>query len=158
MNEEGEVGAIPAERRKELLARIPGFADLPSALLEELAASLREEQYSAGRAVVTEGEIGDRLYLIERGCAGATTAGPTGPILLAMLESGDLFGEIALLDTARRRHATVKALTALVTLSLSAAAFAKALAAFPEARLDLATTAEALLTAKYLKKKSLRTP
>ena len=119
---------------------------------------MREEQYSAGRAVVTEGEIGDRLYLIERGCAGATTAGPTGPILLAMLESGDLFGEIALLDTARRRHATVKALTALVTLSLSAAAFAKALAAFPEARLDLATTAEALLTAKYLKKKSLRTP
>jgi CRP-like cAMP-binding protein len=77
--------------------------------------------------------------------------------LLASLESGDLFGEIALLNSTRRRQATVKALTALVTLSLSAAAFERALAAFPEARLDLATTAEALLTAKYLKKKSPHT-
>jgi CRP-like cAMP-binding protein len=157
MNEEGEAGVIPSERWKELLARIPGFADLPVELLEELAASLREEQYPADRAVVTEGEIGDRLYLIERGCAEVTTAGPTGLALLATLESGDLFGEIALLNTSRRRQATVKALTALVTLSLSAAAFEKALAAFPEARLDLATTAEALLTAKYLKKKSPHT-
>ena len=157
MNEAGEAGVIPSERRKELLARIPGFADLPAELLEELAASLREESYPPGRAVVTEGEIGDRLYLIERGCAEVTTAGPTGPVLLATLESGDLFGEIALLNSTRRRQATVKALTTLATLSLSAAAFERALAAFPEARLDLATTAEALLTAKYLKKKSPHT-
>ena len=157
MNEEGEAGVIPSERRRELLARIPGFADLPAELLEELAASLREESYPPGRAVVTEGEIGDRLYLIERGCAEVATAGPTGPVLLATLESGDLFGEIALLNTTHRRQATVKALTALITLSLSAAAFEKALAAFPEARLDLATTAEALLTARYLKKKSSHT-
>jgi hypothetical protein len=45
-----------------------------------------------------------------------------------------------------------------MTLSLSAAALEKALAAFPETRLELATSAEALLTAKYLKKKSLHTP
>ena len=157
MNEAGEAGVIPPERRQELLARIPGFADLPAELLKELAAGLREEQYPSGRPVVTEGEIGDRLYLIERGCAEVTTAGPTGPVLLATLESGDLFGEIALLNSTRRRQATVKALTTLATLSLSAAAFERALAAFPEARLDLATTAEALLTAKYLKKKSPHT-
>ena len=63
MNEEGEAGPIPAERRKALLARAPGFVGLPAKFLEKLAASLREEQYSAGRAVVTEGEIGDRLSL-----------------------------------------------------------------------------------------------
>ena len=130
---------------------------MPAELLEELAASLREEQFPAGRAVVAEGQIGDCLYLIESGCAEVATAGPTGLVLLASLESGDLFGEIALLNSTRRRQATVKALTALVTFSLSAAAFERALAAFPEARLDLATTAEALLTAKYLKKKSPHT-
>jgi len=156
MNEENEAGSIPSARRKELLARIPSFAELPAELLEELAASLCEEQYPPGQAIVTEGELGDCLYLIERGSAEVTTTGPTKPVLLATLESGDLFGEIALLDTTRRRHATVKALTSLVTLSLSAAAFEKALAAFPEARLDLATKAEALLTAKYLRKKAPR--
>jgi len=63
MNEEGDAGPHSAERRQELLARIPGFAGWPPDFLEELAASLREEQYSSGRAVVTEGEIGGRLYL-----------------------------------------------------------------------------------------------
>jgi hypothetical protein len=52
----------------------------------------------------------------------------------------------------------VKTLTALMTLSLSAAAFEKALAAFPETRLERATSAEALLTAKYLKKRLPPTP
>jgi hypothetical protein len=33
MNEEGAVGPIPVERRKELWARIPGFADLPAEAL-----------------------------------------------------------------------------------------------------------------------------
>jgi len=146
---------------------------LPAELLEELAASLREDRVLAalswngavGKPAAAgniglhfaEGQIGDCLYLIESGCAEVATAGPTGLVLLASLESGDLFGEIALLNSTRRRQATVKALTALVTLSLSAAAFERALAAFPEARLDLATTAEALLTAKYLKKKSPHT-
>ena len=154
MNEESGVGVIPLERRKELLARVPGLAGLPAELLGELAASLLEEQSSRGRAVVTEGEIGDRLFLIEHGSANVTTTGRTGPVWLATLEAGDMFGEIALLNSTRRRQATVRALSPLVTLSLSAAAFEKALAAHPEARLDLATKAETLLTAKYLRKKT----
>jgi CRP-like cAMP-binding protein len=154
MNAEGEVGVVPLGRRKILLARIPVFAGLPRELLEELAASLRARRHPAGQAIVTEGHIGDRLYVIENGRAEVTTDGPTGPVVLATLKPGDLFGEIALLNITRRRQATVKALTAMVTLSLSAAVFEKILAAFPEARLDLATSAEALLKAKYLKKKN----
>ncbi len=154
MNEDGGAGLIPSERRQALLARIPGFAGLPAELSAELAASLRKESFPQGRVVVAEGEIGDRLYLIESGRAEVTTAGLTGSVVLALLESEDLFGEIALLHATHRRQATVKALTPLVTLSLSAAAFERALVAFPEAQLDLATTAEALLTAKYLKKKT----
>ena len=74
-----------------------------------------------------------------------------GEVVLADLEPGDLFGEIALLSTDRRRKASVLALEPLVTLSLGVAEFEAVLARHPEVRLDLVATADSLLTRKYLK-------
>ena len=54
MNEAGAAGPIPAERRKALLARAPGFVGLPAKFLEKLAASLREEHHPRGRAGAAE--------------------------------------------------------------------------------------------------------
>ena len=144
-------GTISVERREELLLHIPGFTALPAALRQELARGMREEHFPAGTNVIAEGQIGDRLYLIDHGTAEVSTPGAIARVLLAELEDGDLFGEIALVSTGHRRQATVTALTPLSTLSLSAEAFEKALAACPEARIDVATTAETLLTAKFLK-------
>jgi CRP-like cAMP-binding protein len=142
---------VPAERRKQLLLGIPGFADLPDALLTELASSLREEHFKPGTAVVTEGERGERLFLIEQGQAEVTTVGADAPVSLALLDRGDMFGEIALMVPNHRRQATVTAVTPLLALSLSVTGFEKALAASPEARLDVAAVADTLLTAKFLK-------
>src|SRR5919112_6712627 len=87
---------VPVERRLELLMGVPAFACLPTPALEELAELLKEDRYPSGTTMVTEGEAGDRLYLIAEGRAEVSTAGQGGQVPLATLGPGELFGEIAL--------------------------------------------------------------
>ncbi len=141
----------PLERRKELLNGIPGFAAMPVAVLNELAAGLHEEHFPLGAVMVAEGEVGDRLFLIDEGAAEVSTPGATKAVSLATLGPGDMFGEIALLTRNRRRQATVTALTPVITLSLSSRAFEQALQTNPECRVELAAIADTLLTSKFLK-------
>jgi putative peptide zinc metalloprotease protein len=142
---------VPAERRLELLKEVPAFACLPTPALEELAELLKEDRYPSGATMVTEGEAGDRLYLIAEGRAEISTAGQSGPVPLAALGPGELFGEIALLEPGCRRQATVTATTPLLTLSLAAPYFRRVLDTYPEARTAFSEAAQALLTANFLK-------
>lgn len=144
---------VPVRQRRELLLKLPGFSALPADVIEQLATGLQQEEYPRGNTIVAEGEVGDRLFVIVRGRAEVFTTGTSGLVALAKLEAGDMFGEIALLIATHRRQATVKALDPLLTLSLSAASLDEALAAHPEARIDLAAAADALLSAKFLKRR-----
>jgi hypothetical protein len=144
-------GGVPAERRLELLEGVPAFACLPTPALEELAEQLEEDHYPPGAVIVAEGEAGDRLYLIAEGRAEVSTAGQNGPVPLATLGPGELFGEIALLEPGSRRQATVTATTPLLTLSLAAPYFRQVLDAHQEARTVFSEAVQALLTAKFLK-------
>ena len=145
---------MPAERRLKLLEGVPAFACLPTPALEELAERLEEDRYPPGATMVAEGEAGDRLYLIAGGRAEVSMAGQDGPVPLAALGPGELFGEIALLEPGGRRQATVTATTPLLTLSLAAPYFHRVLDAHQEARTAFAEADQALLTAKFLKQAS----
>src|SRR5919107_546284 len=145
---------VPAERRLELLEDVPAFAHLPPLALQELAELLEEDRYPSGAKMVTEGEAGGRLYLIAEGRAEVSTAGQGGPVPLAALGPGELFGEIALLEPGGRRQATVTATTPLLTLSLTAPDFRCMLDAHPEARTAFSEAVQPLLTAKFLKQAS----
>ena len=145
---------VPLMRRAELLSGVPAFGRLPDEALQELAALLTEERYPAGAAVVAEGEEGDRLYLISAGHAEVSAAGSKGPVPLATLGPGEMFGEIALLEPGGKRQATVTATTNLLILSLSAPAFHRVLDAYPEARTAFSEAAEEMLIAKFLKQAS----
>lgn len=54
--------------------------------------------YSNGEAICTEGETGDKMFVIQSGRVKITKNKPSGEITLATLGSGDMFGEMALFD------------------------------------------------------------
>jgi len=93
--------------------------------LARLAAALEEKRYAEGQAVFAEGDPGDSMYFILEGCIRiekrAQAAGAASKIL-AVLESGDYFGEMALLDQ-KPRSASAVAMGAARILRLSKAAF-----------------------------------
>jgi len=148
-NEANITGSIPLEERVGLLARVPLLALLPSSTMAHLAAKLQEEHFASDRVIVQEGDVGDRLYLIAAGKAEVTTTIPGGPVVLATLEAGEIFGEIALLLPRHRRQATVTALAPLLTLTLPLQEFTQLLDLHPEARSVWEAAAETLLIAKF---------
>ncbi len=87
--------------------------------------------FEPGEAIVSEGEIGDRFYVIETGRVEVVRQGGAEPSRLATLGAGEYFGEVALLrDLART--ATVRALEPTDVISIGRgdfAAFARNLAA-----------------------------
>jgi CRP-like cAMP-binding protein len=145
---------VPLERRARLLSGIPAFARLPDEALQALGALFTEEPYPAGTVVVAEEEEGDRLYLIAEGRAEVSAEGQKGPVPLATLGPGELFGEIALLEPGGRRQATVTAAEPLLALSLAASEFRRVLDANPEARAAFSEAAEDMLVARFLKQAS----
>lgn len=109
------------------------------------------ERFAADQVVVRQGDRGDRLYLIVDGAVEVTVTGANGPVPLAVLGPGELFGEIALLSPSARRQATVTARTPVLALSLSSTAFHQALDAHPDARAAFTTARDELLVAEFLK-------
>jgi MFS family permease len=104
-----------------LLQRVPMFHPLPLPAIEQLARGLESVEVSAGSAVVTQGEIGDRYHVIESGEADVLGDGR----VVATLGPGEGFGEIALLRSTRRT-ATVVARSALMLRALGTDRFISA--------------------------------
>ena len=88
----------------ELISQIPLFSPLEPKSLEDIARQLKRREVRAGEEVITEGEVGDRFYIVE---FGRTTATHNGEVLSTQ-GPGDPFGEIALLRDVPRT-ATVTA-------------------------------------------------
>ena len=116
-----EAGAAIPERAFGLLRTIPLFAPLSIAALENLSRRLAELPVSAGEAVVREGELGDRFYVIAEGEFEVVSAEGAFP----SLSDGEVFGEIALLRDVPRT-ATVTARTDAVVFALDRDAFLNA--------------------------------
>ena len=141
-------------QRIAAVERVPVLASIPVGALEALAARLVEDRHPRGSIVVTQGEVGDRVYLIANGRAEVSLVGPNGALPVATLAADELFGEIALLAPDAKRHATITALTPMLTLSFSRLDFEQLLDAHPNARAAFAHSAEASLTANFLKQAS----
>ncbi len=127
------------------------FSKLPEETLKKLAECLEEESFNQNDAIVREGEAGDRLYVIVQGKAEVTTASPSGPLILASLGKGEIFGELALLAPRKERKATVTATTLLQTYSLKRETFENLIATHPDIKQHLNESAEILAITKFLK-------
>jgi CRP-like cAMP-binding protein len=96
----------------ELIDALPAFEDLPTEILNDVAGRVTLHGVRAGQAVARQGERAKAFYVIRRGSFGVESEDPeTGDTQqLSTLKRGDSFGEIGLLNNARRQ-ATVRALT-----------------------------------------------
>ena len=115
---------VPVERL-ELLRANPIFAPLPASTLEQLAHALEEVPASVGEEIVRQGEPGDRFYLIKHGGFDVYIDGEP----VQSLDTGDSFGEIALLRNVPRT-ATVRARTEAVLYALDRRHFLAAVTGF----------------------------
>jgi ATP-binding cassette, subfamily B, bacterial len=75
------------------LSRIGLLAELPGELLLKLAQRMRREEIAPGRPLVTEGEDGDRFYVVLSGLLNVSQAARGER---RMLKPGDYFGEVSL--------------------------------------------------------------
>ena len=125
---DGTVASITVER----LRLTPLFRDLDPAVLEEVSHRFASEQVPGDRLVLQEGDPGDRFYIIVRGRV-AVSKGNEGDAdrTVAVLETGDHFGEIALLRDVPRT-ATVRTLSPCMFLTLQRGHFLELIVQIPD--------------------------
>lgn len=64
--------------------------------------------YADGEAIITQGEVGNCMYVVQSGEVEVLHAGSGGEQILAVLTAGDFFGEMAVFEQ-ELRSATVRA-------------------------------------------------
>jgi len=95
------------------LSRIGLLATLPGETLARLAQNMTREDIPAGAGIVSEGEEGDRFYVVLSGMLAVSQRSRGAQ---SVLRPGDYFGEVALaMDIPRT--ATVRALTPVTVAS-----------------------------------------
>ena len=109
-----------AKRRMTFLGHIDLLDDtLQEAELETLARSVRQRSLKPGDVLIEEGAQGCSLFLLSEGLLEVLKAGAAGPERVAIIEPGQVVGEMSLL-TGEPRSATVRAMAACVVQEVGA--------------------------------------
>ena len=120
-----------------LLQRVPLFSELSPAELDRIAAVAVPRSFPKGVRVFHEGDTSDACYIVRSGDLRVTREHSDGrAIALATLGSGDIFGELAMLDGGAR-SASVETLSDAELLALPAADVRRLLAAHAEISVKL---------------------
>ena len=91
------------DRRASLLASHSFFKSLDEAQLRELADLTQERDFSRGQLIFQKGDAGDSLMAVQAGRVKIGTVSAEGKeVVFNIINSGEIFGEIALLDGGAR--------------------------------------------------------
>ncbi len=119
-----DVATGPYDRELRRIARLPIFAGLSAARVEDALRQLAPVAVSAGDVVIRQGDEADRFYVIASGrfdVSRAADAG-AGPEHIRVLGPSDVFGELGLLRR-EPRSATVRAIDDGMLFSMERDAF-----------------------------------
>lgn len=87
----------------DVLIRAGIFQGVDPAAAESLADALESVEFPRGHVIFSEGELGDRLYIISSGKVKVGRKAPDGrENLLAVFGPSDMFGELSIFDPGPR--------------------------------------------------------
>ena len=131
------MASVPPAEKRRLLAETPFFAAFPPPQRDALAARLTERGCEDGETVFLRGDDSTSLMIVVSGRVALRLTSPQGrEILLAILEPGEIFGEMSLLD-GRGRSADAAAFGPCRLLSLDRRDMLPVLRDSPEACIRL---------------------
>jgi NTE family protein len=131
------------------LRALPLFADLPDAVVGEVAAEARRRVVRPGEVLCRVGEPGDAFYVVDSGMVRVLVPTPRGEELVAQLGPGHWFGEMALI-TGEPRSATVIAAVETTLMVLERRAFQALMQRAPHAMMVISDTLSRRLRAHLL--------
>src|SRR6266545_4828237 len=106
----GIVARMPTEDARRLLGECFLFRELETEARNALFGRLHIRAYAAGETIFLMGSAGDSMMAVLGGSVRISVPSPDGKeIVLAILQPGEVFGEIALLD-GKERTADAKAI------------------------------------------------
>lgn len=111
-----------------LIDRVPFFRGAERQSVEEIVLALKPRVAMPGEIIFRAGDPADALYIIQRGVVEILSVAGE---LIATLQTGDFFGEMALLDHAPR-NATVRAIDYCDLFVLGQAEFNRTLERYPD--------------------------
>jgi CRP/FNR family cyclic AMP-dependent transcriptional regulator len=95
----GEASPLSADQTLTLLGRVNLFSGLPALYLRRIAGIGQTESHPRNSKIFAEGATGDKVYVILEGAVRISRQVPgMGEETLAVLKTGDYFGEMALID------------------------------------------------------------
>ena len=111
--------ADDSQTHRALLARTDFFADAPPEVLAGICAAGRELHLIRGDVLFQYNDLADDLYVVVRGRIAIAIANPIDhrETVVSLMEPGDLFGEMAMLDDGPR-SAMARALEPSMVLSV----------------------------------------
>lgn len=86
----------------DFLRKVPLFSSLPDEDLDRLCEIVTEVHLPAGETLFGEGDMGDQAYVIKQGQIEIVKSSGGKTVLLAIRQSGDVIGEMSLLEAAPR--------------------------------------------------------
>ncbi len=125
------------EANKAFLKRVALFSGLGERQLDTLAAASARRSFSRGRMIVAEGESSQSLYILLSGRAKVQRSDTEGKeVILAVLEPGECFGEMSLLDN-EPRSASVITLVSCDFMAINKEAFLGVLGENPQIAMNI---------------------
>ncbi len=117
--------------RTMTLKAVPFFTQLTDRELDVVRALATEKNYPKNAVVLTEGEMGDSLYMIQAGKVKVFIGDEEGrEIILKILSPGAFFGEMSMIDK-QPRSASVTTIESSTFLVLAHTAFERCVEQVP---------------------------